>query len=719
MMKTLPLFFLCLVSLPLISQTIISGQVKDASGETVTGANVFIAGTYDGTSSDAEGKFEFETEAEEPLVLRVTFIGYVPYETSLILPETKNLSIILVEDFNRLSAVIITAGSFTAGEGNKSEVMKPIDIVTTAGATADIPGALNTLPGTQTVGETGRLFVRGGDGYETKTFIDGMEVMNEYSPTAPNTPSRSRFSPFMFKGTSFSTGGYSAEFGQANSSALILKSKDIAEETRTDFSLMSVGADISHSHALPKGAVAAKLEYTNLTPYFVLLPQELEWDKAPASLNGNIMFRQALNDKNMLKVYTNMSHSDFIIYQQPILPDLPDVRVALTNTYGYFNTTHTVSLGADWTIRSGISYTHSLEDTESDRDHLKERENGLHLKSVATHEVTEKVLVTMGAEHFRRDYRFSYNQEGSQEGTLPFNQQMTSIFAESDIYLSAKFVSRLGIRTEYNSRQEKFYVAPRFSLAYKTDEFSQISLAYGRFNQSGPGELTRMTNELTDERASHYILNYQRVKEGRTFRVEAYHKSYDDLIKYSGDLFDPAGFNNHGDGYARGLDFFWRDSETFQGVDYWLSYSYLDTERDYRQFPTTAVPTFASDHNFSAVIKYFIQSLKTQLGATYSFTSGRPYHDPNQPGFNAHRTPAYHDLSMNLSYLMRSNIIIHGSVTNVLGVKNIFGYESSVVPDAGGEYVMRAIRPQAPRFIFIGVFITLSKDGMVNQLPVL
>ena len=43
-----------------------------------------------------------------------------------------------------MEAVVISAGTFEGGSGTKSEVLKPLDIVTTAGATADIAGALNT-----------------------------------------------------------------------------------------------------------------------------------------------------------------------------------------------------------------------------------------------------------------------------------------------------------------------------------------------------------------------------------------------------------------------------------------------------------------------------------------------------------------------------------------------------------------------------------------------
>jgi len=82
-----------------------------------------------------------------------------------------------------------------------------------------------------------------------------------------------------------------------------------------------------------------------------------------------------------------------------------------------------------------------------------------------------------------------------------------------------------------------------------------------------------------------------------------------------------------------------------------------------------------SAHNISVVYKHFVSRLQTQFSATYSFASGRPYTDPNTGNFNSKRTPAYHDLSLSISYLVNNYLILHGSVTNVLGRDNIFGYE--------------------------------------------
>ncbi|HRG79286.1 MAG TPA: TonB-dependent receptor, partial [Cyclobacteriaceae bacterium] len=130
-------------------------------------------------------------------------------------------------------------------------------------------------------------------------------------------------------------------------------------------------------------------------------------------------------------------------------------------------------------------------------------------------------------------------------------------------------------------------------------------------------------------------------------------------------------------------------------------------------------PSFASAHNFSFVYKHFITNWKTQLGFTYSYSSPRTYYNPNKPSdeFNSDRTPSYQDLSANLAYLPKNNLIIYVSCTNLLGRDNIFGYEYSTLPDANGVYVSRAIRQAAARFLFIGVFITLSKNKSINQLP--
>jgi len=62
-------------------------------------------------------------------------------------------------------------------------------------------------------------------------------------------------------------------------------------------------------------------------------------------------------------------------------------------------------------------------------------------------------------------------------------------------------------------------------------------------------------------------------------------------------------------------------------------------------------------------------------------------------------------------------LIIHASMTNLLGRENILGYQYASEPSANGEFARRAIGQPARHFIFLGVFITISKNKSVNQLP--
>jgi len=699
-------------------QTKVSGTVTNEQGEPIPFANIILVDTYDGTTSDAEGHFEFTTAETGNQVLAIKFVGYTDIFQPVVLDgKAITIQAKLYEQVSELSAVTITAGSFMASDESRRTIFRAVDIASTAGATADIAGALNTLPGTQKVGETGRLFVRGGDSNEARTFIDGMAVLDAYSPSAPNTPSRGRFLPFMFKGTSFSTGGYSAEYGQALSSALVLDSRDKAEATRTDIGILSVGGDIAHTQAWDRGSIAGKIQYTNIRPYFGLINQEIDWDVPPVSLEGIGAFRHDVGKQGMVKVYGNFTQTDYSLYQHSIDDDNLKYHYDLANRYRYINGFYKNTLSEKWMMRGGVSYTYQQNRTNIEGREINEVDKGAHVKTVFEGSLSDKVELKTGVEVINHDYSQAFDEIADPDFTLSFNEVITASFVEADLYASNKFVTRIGARAEYNTLMDQASIDPRISLAYKTGAHGQVSFAYGKFRQTANNQYARINNNLDPEKAEHFILNYQRVENNRTFRIETYYKRYNDLVKYVND--DPLDLNNAGNGYAKGVELFWRDNQSVDNLDYWVSYSYLDTERNYLDFPSASVPYFASAHNFSLVTKYFVQAVKSQLGFTYSYTSGRPYNNPNEEKFNSGTTPYYSDLSFNVAYLPTSSVIFYFSCTNLLGRDNIFGYEYSNQLNDAGQYSSRAIRQPAPRFVFLGIFITFSKNKSINQLPTL
>ncbi|QCR24136.1 TonB-dependent receptor [Pontibacter sp. SGAir0037] len=706
------LILLCLAPLMVLAQqaTTVSGIVLDSKGEAVPGANVFIKGSYDGTSSRTDGSFAFETDESGTKTVVASFLGYEQQELPVTLSGKEVIvSFKLKEKLSQLNTVVITAGAFEAGDEKRSTILSSLDVATTAGATADIYAALQSLPGTQRVGDEGKLFVRGGDSYEAKSFIDGLLVQKPYNSSVPDLPARGRFSPFMFSGISFSSGGYSAEYGQALSSALILKSNGLAETTESGISIMSIGLGASHTQRWDNTSLSLTADYTNMQPYVGLVKQNIAWQQAPESKGGSFVLRHK-TDKGMLKAYSSYSNSYLELDQ---LTADGQRHVAIQNSNFFNNLTYQGLLNDKWTLYAGAGYTSNQDVLQVEQEHMTEQDQAIQGKVMLEHQLATPLWLKFGSELVVRGYEQQYTQSPAHSTLTPgFTDYLAAAFTEADWYISKRLVTRIGIRTENSTVLEKGNVAPRISIAYKTDEHSQLSAAYGQFYQLPEAEFLKINRHLSYESATHYILNYQHQQDNRTFRVEGYYKQYNDLVKYNESLrYTPSSYNNNGTGYARGIDFFWRDKKSIRNGDYWISYSLLDTKRDYRNYTREAVPTFASTHNLSVVYKHFLPKLSTQLSATYAFGSGRPYHNPTLDGYNQSRTPNYNDLSLNASYLTSlwgNFTVIYLSATNVLGNSQVFGYRYASTPDESGAINRSAVTPAAKRFLFAGVFINFG-----------
>lgn len=712
-----PIFtFLFLISFQFsFSQNIISGKITDEKGKLISDANVFIEGTYDGDSSDENGNFSFETSASGKQILVITSLSFENFQREITVENFKNQTVKLKESVNTLDAVTITAGMMESGDKARVSVLKPLDIVTTAGATGNIVGALLTLPGTQTVGENGRLFVRGGEADEAQTYVDGLRVAQPYGATANNLPTRGRFSPFLFSGIAFSTGGYSAEYGEALSSVLLLNTIEEPTENQTDISLMSVGLGLSKTKKWEKSSVSFNASYMNLAPYQVLVPQAVDWNKPYESVSGETVYRYKFNN-GTLKTYVAFDASNFDLNQKNINQS-EKVRVDMKNNNLYVNSSYKGYFGSNYQLTTGLSYGYSENKIGLDLDDVKNSEHATHLKLKLKKKVSERFQISAGADYFLTQFDEDFTENLGSTFSSGYTNNIAGMYSEADIFFSKNVALKAGIRGSYSDLLEEINVSPRVSLGYKISKNSQFSLAYGDFVQSPKQEYLKYSDQFQSEKATHYIFNYQYNKNGRTFIAEAYFKEYQDLVKYDTPISQfNSQFNNDGSGFAKGLDFYWRDNSSIKNLEYWISYSYIDTERDYKNYPKQVTPSFVADHSLSIVTKYWINDWRSQVGFTHSFNSGRPYNNPNETAFMKGKTKSYNNLSFNWAYLISQQKILYVSVSNVLGTDNIFGYEYANNPDAGGQFQRQAITQPADRFFFVGFFWTISDNKKSNQL---
>jgi len=728
----------------LSAQVIVKGIVKDNKGRPIDGVNISIRDSYDGALSDSLGRFSFKTFEKGDQTLLASNIGYKGFEQRIsLIGEPITIEIELKEEITELKAVTITAGTFEASDRKRAGVvLNSIDIVTTASANADVTQALKTLPGAQQVGETEGLFVRGGTATETKIFIDGTLVNRFFYSTSPNVAGYGRFSPFIFKGTVFSTGGYSALYGQALSSIVTLESIDLPEQSSATLAIspLGIGGGYQHLNKKQTASWGAELNYTHLGPTFEVIKTRQDYFKMPVFMDANLNFRFKTSRTGMLKFFGNYSSSQFG-FHVPSIDSLGFLNMFhLKNLYAYQNLAWKENLGKGWKIHAGISYTYNKDDIRSEL----QAAGGQTVNFFGNFDVLpvgnyfnskfyfEKRITGLSVFRFGNEYNYAndktrFTDYAGNVYNNKFKEHTKSFFAETDIYLTNALAAKLGGRAEHSSYLDKFNIAPRLSFAYKTGKESQASLAYGIFYQNPENRYLPSPYSLSFMKATHYIAQYMVTGKLTVFRAEAFYKKYNNLLKTGFDNGREVATGVNGSGDSKGFEIFWRDKKTIKDLDYWISYSFLDTKRDFLNFPFAVTPNFAAKHTASLIIKKFVLPWKTGFNLAYNYASKRPYYDLQYNGnkfefTDRGKVPDFHNVSFSLNYIpsigkqnAKSFAVYVISINNIFNIKQVYGYQYSY-----HGLRKEPIVPPSRMFIYLGAFFSFgidrTQDAINNNL---
>jgi len=715
----------------------IHGQVQDRSGKAVSGANVFIKGTVEGTSSDENGHFSFETSIQGDTVLLVRHISMEDLEIGIVISESMPaLALRMYDKTNLVGEVVVVADQgLVLLDGSRATTLRTMDVETTAGGDGDVVGALQTLPGVQQIGNNGALFVRGGSSEEAKTLIDGLEITHPYYSGIPDLAQKSRFSPHLFEGITFNTGGYSALYGDALSSVLALTSRDHPSNTSTVLAMMLYGLKVGHDYVNPQRRTSFGLDlgYSDFGPYFKWIGHRTNWLDAPINKTANANFRQNIGDHGMLKWYGYGNLSD----QKALVPDYAweaggtvltesPLRVKNNNLVSLLTYTH--RLNEHWRMYAGYGYNTNSDLTANPSLQTDTREQQHQLRLNLYGKTTERTAINMGSEVYFNSWdqqsETNYGIELFRRSLLKNNRWDTWVdFSYRPI---RNLIAQVGLRTAWNEALvEDFLLMPRLNLTYHAAQNS-FSASAGKYAQQPSSRYLYQAGnpqssvvnpwadfgKLEHAEVTHYLLNFQRKNFGRTLRVEAYYKDYKDLVQTTPQLV------SGGSGFARGLDFFWRDQVAAKGLDYWISYSWLDTERQYLDYPVQTRPTFAAPHTLHLVAKQFVEPLGIFVGGSYSMATGRPYYNPSAPAFLSDRMPTFHQINLNFAFLRKwgntFNTFVF-AVNNLTGRQQIFDYRFS--PDGN---IRTKVELPYKRGFLVGWFISIGKDRsdeILNQLP--
>ncbi|SDW52387.1 Outer membrane receptor proteins, mostly Fe transport [Lutibacter oricola] len=214
----------------LLAQSQISGNVKDANGNPIMGANITIEGSTAGTTSDFDGKFIFTTTLEGNQEVLFSYVGYVSFKKVVNLDgKPIIINAVLNEGGNVLDEVMLTASSTFRSQKQAalsiSSVKQAAITKLSANSQADI---IRTVPGITAEGGGGEtatnVFVRGlpsGGQYVFNPLqYDGMPLMSTFGLNSSAHDVYARPDIGM-KGVEFVRGGSAILYGAGSVAGII------------------------------------------------------------------------------------------------------------------------------------------------------------------------------------------------------------------------------------------------------------------------------------------------------------------------------------------------------------------------------------------------------------------------------------------------------------------------------------------------------------------
>ncbi|MDR0395557.1 MAG: TonB-dependent receptor [Tannerella sp.] len=690
-----------------------SGTVRDDVGQPVPYANVYVRGSMDGTSTTEAGAFAFTTVESGAITLEVSCIGYVTCSLTGEAAEMSNLEITLKQQINDLAEVVVYAGNYLLKSPSTVNKAETVDLLSTAGSNGDLFKAISLLPGTQAPDRDGRLLVRGGTSRESQTYIDDMHVLSPYTPSLGEVGARSRYSPVLFEGINFSLGGYIPEYSQGLSAVLPLYTRDEANTLKLGVDVMNVSLGSSGTIPWHNGSASYNLNYTDLSLYNELFfpSPKSKWQSPYRQAGLQNHFRFMLGKDTYLKSYLGYSKTGFVLITGDPFGS-KSRNLELSDDNFYMNTTFRKKLDNGITCFAGAAYSsnrQNMENAKTVHDTYSTKEREIHLKGKAEKRFSDFYKMAVGGEAFFKQYAFHY--AGTEAFDTGFDHRIGGAFVSNDFGLAKNLLLSLSARVEYTSLSGEWQWLPRIALGYKWRDLT-FSGVLGKYQQNADNEVLIYNRGLLPENNVQALLGIYYEKGSRIFRFEAYHKDYHHLPLTSGDAFPY--YTSGGNGYSRGFDLFFNDTQFLNRWEYMLAYSYNDSRRKYLDYPCMAALPFAMRHNASATLKYSNFSIRSIFSISNRFASGRHYHDPNRGGFMNSKTPNYNSLDLSWVYLANRRTIVYLGFSNILNRQNIYGYVFNSEMTANNLYESRPLTQQINQAFYIGCFISLGKNAAYN-----
>ncbi len=729
------LFSLC-CSLPTLAQSkaFVQGQVVDETEQPMAFVNVQIVDTTDGAVTGRDGRFAFSTQHLGPHHLSASFIGFEPTRQSLHLTagDTTTVRLVLRRVLIELGETVVTVSTYTTGE-DETVTLTPLEVVTTAGASADIFLTLKTFPGVANVDGGAGLFVRGGDVGETVILLDQATVVHPYKYESPTGGVFGTIPPFMVQGTAFSTGGFSARYGNALSGVLAMESRDLPVQQSYTLGLGLAAGSVGVALPLVEDKLGLRftgnLSFTDLM--FRVNGHRDKFVTTPRGHDENLNLIYQYSSSGRLKLFSFNAGDEIGV--EVIEPSF-DGLYRNSSDRALYNLQWT-DVWADWYIQTSAS----LNQYETRRQ--------LGNLDLTPHDWTgkmrtdwERVLGAFGVLRLGAEMEHANNQYIGRipqgdifdpeaevfELDVSYNARRTGAYFEADFKPLRRIVANIGMRADHHNLSADFVIDPRLSARYQFSEDTNARLAWGIYHQFPTPFDYNPTNgnpDLGPQRAQHWIGGLHHERAQFLVRMEAYYKSYHNLVLDDLDLH----LVNEGSGRACGVDLFLKYGGFLDTrLSGWIAYSLLRSRRvqvrrlGFEMLREEAPSPFDITHNLTLVTKMQIVGTLSG-GLTLKYATGRPitpivdavsvadksYYLPVKGPVGSERLPSLQQINGQLNYVhffgAGHQAVFYLAVNNLLNRANVLDYEYST------DYTQRQPRTTLfRRSIYFGTSVSLN-----------
>ena len=558
------------------------GNVKDIdSKQPIVGANVVILGTSQGAVTDVEGNFRITKVPVNVYQLKASIIGYesvTKTDIEVVISKPAKVEFELNETPIQLNDITVKSEYFskTPSELTSITTLGYEEIRRSPGGFEDVVRALSILPGVAQA-DAGRndLVVRGGAPSENLYIVDGMEIpnINHFGTQGATGGPLSYVNLDFVKETSFSTGGFSSQYGDKLSSVLKIDLRNGRDDklggkatiSASQFGLNLEGP-LGTNNDFIFSARRSYLDFIFKAAGFSFVPEYYDLlSKANFNLDNNnkisFLFIGAFDNVK----YFNETADKRLDNSRILGSDQVQYAAGLSYQHLIGNGFITLTLNRNFT-----NYKTQQSDSLLNpifKDLSTETENSI--KADLVYKFTAYTEISMGLSCknilFNTDILFPFFTTTFGD-TLPVNRLTSNdMFTKSAGYINLnhlffeKLRTNIGLRIDYfDHLDKKIYAAPRFSMTYPLSVLTNISLSTGTYYQA-PSYIwlavAGNNKRLTDTKTNQLILGLDHlIREDFLLKVEGYYKWYSD---YPSSLIRPyLVLANTGAGYAGSEDNF-------------------------------------------------------------------------------------------------------------------------------------------------------------------